>query len=90
MRFLPANDQGHRAVTIGLKLEIAGERGSGAPPCYAAFARVNATLLAILFGVRSIRNQLWMVAAELNQVISKTVIQVIFDVRQLRYLGVVR
>ena len=31
-----ANDQGHRAVTFGFQLEIAGGHGSGAPPCYAA------------------------------------------------------
>ncbi|WP_197999526.1 hypothetical protein [Gimesia chilikensis] len=28
------NDQGHRAVTFGFHLEIAGGHGSGTPPCY--------------------------------------------------------
>lgn len=37
----PQNDQGHRAVTFGFQSEIAGEHGSGAPPCYAAWVGQN-------------------------------------------------
>ena len=34
---LPDNDQGHRAVTFGIHLEIAGGHGSGAPSCYVPY-----------------------------------------------------